>query len=198
MKCLRRYFSILLCGLLTACASGPEIRTDFDPKADFGSYRSFAFVQPLATIQAGYTSLLTERLKNAVRSQMEARGYTLNDQSPDLLINFHTQTRQRADYVAPPPMPWGSYYYGYRGGYYGGWSGYTMAPQVIEYTLGILNIDLIDAKRSQLVWEGISTSVVYDLQQATSNAEVSNIVNAIFAKYPYVAGSGLIHPAPGR
>lgn len=198
MKFLRRYCSIFICGLLTACASAPQIRTDFDPNADFGAYRTFAFVQPLATIQAGYTSLLTERLKTAVRTQMQARGYALNEQSPDLLINFHTQTRQRVDYVPPPPMPWGSYYYGYRGDYYGGWSGYAMSPQVIEYTLGILNIDLIDAKRSQLVWEGISTSIVNDLQQATSNAEVSNIVNAIFAKYPYVAGSGLLNTLPGR
>ncbi len=198
MKVIRYCAALILFGLLTACASGPDIRTDYDPSADFSSYRTFSFVQPLATAQAGYTTLLTERLKQAVRVQMEARGYVLNDQSPDLLVNFYTQTRLRTDYVAPPPMPWGNYYYGYRAGYYGGWSGYAMAPQVIQYTLGILNVDLIDAKRRQLVWEGISTSVVDDLQQATSAVEVSTIVNAIFERYPYLAGSRVLQPQPKR
>ena len=196
MKALRFCSALVLCLVLAACASGPQIRTDFDPSANFASYRTYAFAQPLATTQAGYTTLLTERLKNVVRLQMESRGYVLNDQAPDLLINFYTRTHQRTDYVAPPPMPWGSYYYGYRAGYYGGWSGYAMAPQVIQYTVGILNVDLIDAKRRQLVWEGISTSVINDLQQASSATEVSTVVNAIFDRFPYLAGSGVIQALP--
>jgi len=191
MKFLRLIGLVLLSVLLGACASGPQIRTDFDPKADFSAYRSFAFVQPPATAQAGYTSFLTERLKSSVLAQMQSRGYVFNEQSPDLLINFYTQTRQRTDYIAPPPMPWGPYYYGYRFGYYSDWAGYAMPPEVIQYTEGILNIDLIDARRKQLVWEGISTSVINDLQQATSEASVANVVAAIFAKYPFIAGSNV-------
>lgn len=199
MKFLRFVGIFLVCTLLAACANSPQIRTDFDPKADFSAYKSFAFVQPPATVQAGYTSFLTERLKSSVTVQMQSRGYVLNEQSPDLLINFYTQTRQRTDYIAPPPMPWGPYYYGYRFGYYSDWAGYAMPPEVIQYTEGILNIDLIDARRKQLVWEGISTSVINDFQQATSEASVAAVVAAIFAKYPFMAGSNVqLKPAEMR
>jgi len=192
MKFLRLCSILLASALLVACANTPQIRTDLDPQADFSSYRTFAFIEPLATIQAGYTNLLTERLKGAVQIQMQARGYVLNAQSPDLLVNFNTKTQQRTDYVAPPPPPWGGYYYGYRTGFYNSWDGYAgMGPQVIQYVEGILNIDLVDARRRQMVWEGVSTSVINDLQQASSATEIDSVVNAIFAQYPFVAGSGI-------
>jgi len=191
MKFLRFFYISLLTVLLCACATGPQISTDFDPNADFSAYRTFAFVPQPATAQAGYTSFLTERLKSSVTVEMQKRGYVLNDQTPDLYINFHTLTRQKTDYIAPPPMPWGPYYYGYRTGFYSDWSGYAMPAEVIQYTEGILNIDLIDARRKQLVWEGISTSVINDLHQATSESAIALVVSAIFAKYPFVAGSNM-------
>ena len=86
-------------------------------------------------------------------------------------------------------MPWGANYYGYRMGFYGPWPGYAFGPDMIQYTEGVLNIDLIDAKRKQMVWEGIGTSVVDDLQQASSEDSVFSMVSAIFARYPFTAGS---------
>lgn len=181
----------LVCSVLAACSSGPQVRTDTDPSANFAAYRSFSFVEPLATSQAGYTTLLTERLKRATRAEMEARGYVFNPQNPDLLLNFHAMLQHRSDYLPPPVMPWGGDYYGYRMGYYGYWAGYPMGPQVIQYTEGVLNIDLVDARRKQLVWEGVGSQVINDLQKAASEQGVQNVVRAIFAKYPYRAGSGV-------
>jgi hypothetical protein len=67
-------------------------------------------------------------------------------------------------------------------GGYGSWPGYGFGPDVIQYTEGVLNIDLIDARRKQLVWEGIATSVINDLQQAQSEAYIAPIVADIFKK----------------
>ena len=188
-KFLRISLAGLVCSVLMACSTGPVIRTDVDPNANFATYRTFAFVDPLATSRAGYTSLLSERLKRATQAQMEWRGYVLDSTNPDLLINFHAHLSQRSEYVPPPPAPWG-YGYGYMGfpaGYYGYWGGYPMgmAPSVIQYTEGMLTIDLIDARRKQVVWEGVSTSVVDDMQSASSEQGIQNVVSAIFAKYPY-------------
>ena len=186
---IRISIASLICSVLMACATGPVIRTDVDPNANFASYRTFSFVDPLATSRAGYTSLLSERLKRATQAQMEWRGYVLDATNPDLLINFHANLSQRSEYVPPPPAPWG-YGYGYMGfpaGYYGYWGGYPMGmgPSVIQYTEGTLIVDLIDARRKQVVWEGVSTSVVDDMQSASSEQGVQNVVSAIFAKYPY-------------
>ena len=60
---------------------------------------------------------------------------------------------------------------------------------MIQYTEGVLNVDLIDAKRNQMVWEGIGTSVLDNLQQANSEDAVDVMIDAIFARYPFVAGS---------
>ena len=84
-----------LAALLSACATGPSIRSDYDQKADFSRYRTFGYMSPLGTDKAGYSSLLTERLKDATRGQMEMRGYVYNTADPDLLINFNGKLQQK-------------------------------------------------------------------------------------------------------
>ena len=179
------------CILLTACAS-QDIRTNVDPDAHFSSYRTYAYMEPLATVRAGYTSLVTEFFKQAISQQLSARGYKLNAQSPDLLVNFHTVNKQKVDVLGPPvllaPMPWGDDYFGYRTGYYGAWPGYAVDDDVMQYTVGVVSIDLIDAKMRQLVWQGVSSALVKSNAQESSDQGIETVVANIFAKYPYVAG----------
>ena len=191
MTITRTFTVAAACFLLGACAS-QDIRTDVDPNAHFSSYRTYAFMEPLATVQAGYTSLVTERFKQDISQQLSARGYALNNQSPDLLVNFHTVNKQKVDVLGvpalPAPMPWGADYYGYRAGFYGGWPGYASDVDVMQYTVGVVSIDLIDAKKRQLVWQGVSSALVKSNAQETSDQGIQTVVAAIFAKYPYVAG----------
>jgi hypothetical protein len=188
MTALLRFFTaVVTAGLLAACSNTPIVRTDYDPRADFAAYRTFAFVDPLSTDRAGYTTLLTERLKRAVALQMESRGYAYRDQNPDLLINFQAHVESRTQYVGPPPMMFG---FGYGGGFYGSWPGYAFGPDVIQYNEGVLKIDLIDAKRRQMVWEGVGTSLVNDPQQTPTDAAIETMIGSIFARYPFLAGSG--------
>lgn len=190
---LRKLWVLPLILLVTACASGPQVKSDYDRNADFGSYRTFAFMAPLGTDRAGYTTLLTERLKTLTRLQMEQRGYSYDAQSPDLLINFLAQSRQQTEYVPPPPMPWGPNYYGYRMGWYDPWMGYGFGPDVIQYTEGVLSIDLIDARKKQLVWEGVATSAIGNVEQATSEQALAPVVADIFSQYPFLAGSSVVN-----
>jgi len=198
IRTLRLLWVLPLAFVMSGCASGPNVRSDYDRQVDFAAYQTFGFMNPLGTDKAGYTSLVTERLKVATRLQMEQRGYAYTENQPDLLVNFLVQVKNRTEYVPPPPMPWGPNYYGYRmGGFgpwmggYGSWPGYGFGPDVIQYTEGVLNIDLIDAKRKQLVWEGIATSVIDSLEQASSETYIAPIVADIFKKYPFLAGSGI-------
>lgn len=192
LRFLRLFWLLPLAFAVASCASGPSVRSDFDAQANFAQYRTFAFADPLGTDKAGYSTLVTERLKTATRLQMEQRGYLFDEKSPDLLVNFLTQVSTKSEYVPPPPMPWGPNYYGYRMGFYGPWAGYQFGPEVIQYTQGVLNIDLIDAKKSQLVWEGVATTVINDLEQASSEAFISPLVADIFKRYPFLAGSGVV------
>ncbi len=188
---VRSLCAFLLFGLLLACSNAPIVRSDYDPRADFSAYRSFAFMEPLGTDRAGYTTLLTERLKRAVALQMESRGYIYQEKNPDVWINFQSQVQSKTEYVPPPPMMWGV---GYGFGFYGGWPSYAFGPDVIQYNEGTLKVDLIDARRKQMVWEGIGTTLLGNAQQAASEAMVENIVSSIFARYPFLAGSGVAQP----
>ena len=183
--------TLALCAVLAACSNSPIVRSDYDPRADFASYRTFAFVQPLGTDRAGYTTLLTERLKRAATLQMESRGYVMNEKNPDLLINFQSHVQSKTEYVAPPPMMWG---YGYGFGMYGGWPGYAFGPDMIQYNEGTLKVDLIDTKRKQMVWEGLGTTILGNVQQTASDPMVENMMASIFARYPFLAGSGAAIP----
>jgi hypothetical protein len=192
MKTIFRFLcAFLTFVLLAACSNSPIVRSDYDPRANFAAYQTFAFMQPLGTDRAGYTTLLTERLKRAATLQMESRGYILNEENPDLLINFQSLVQSRTEYVAPPPMMWG---YGYGFGMYGGWPGYAFGPDVIQYNEGTLKVDLIDTKRKQMVWEGIGTTILGNVQQTASDPMVENMMASIFARYPFLAGSGAAIP----
>lgn len=195
-KILQFIWFLPLLAVLTGCASGPTVRSDFDAQANFAQYRTFAFANPLGTDKAGYTTLLTERLKSATRLQMEQRGYVFDESSPDLLVNFLTQISTQSEYVPPPPMPWGPNYYGYRMGFYGPWAGYQFPPEVIRYTQGVLNIDLIDARKKQMVWEGVATTVINNVEQASSEAFIGPLVADIFKRYPFIAGTGVVERSP--
>ena len=63
----------LLMTLLGACASGPRIRTDRDPSADFAMYRTYNFASELGTDRAGYSTLITTDFKRAVSRWTIAR-----------------------------------------------------------------------------------------------------------------------------
>ena len=191
--------ALLLTVVLAGCASGPVVRSDYDHQADFAQYRTFGYMQPLGTDRAGYAGLLTQRLKAATTAQMEMRGYTYRAESPDLLVNFSSKLQKQTEVVpaAPPPAPYMGYY-GYRTGFYGAWPGYGWGDDVIQYTEGTLNIDLIDARRKQLVWEGVATGEVRDPQQAASPETVDKTVAQIFSNYPFRAGSGAVQTAPRK
>lgn len=186
--------------LLAGCATAPDIRSDFDHRADFAQYRTFGYMSPLGTDKAGYSTLFTERLKTATRQQMEARGYVYQANQPDLLVNFSGSLQQKLETIpnpAPPPMLG---YYGYRTGFYGGWPGYDWNENdIYQYTEGTLNVDLIDARRQQLVWEGVATDQVNNVARATSTEAIDAVVKQIFARYPFRAGSSAqVAPAPAR
>lgn len=169
---------------IAGCATGPRVSADYDKSVDFKAYRSFGFYQPLGTDQAGYQSLVTQTLTDAARSEMQARGYDYAETGADLLINFNARLAQQTN-ISQTPAP---IYYGYRRGFYGGWGGYAYETRVDQYVEGTLNIDIIDAKRKQLVWEGVAVGRVTQKAQQDRQAALRAAVAEIFAKYPFHAG----------
>lgn len=183
-----RAVAILAAALVIgACASSPRIVTNADPDADFGAYRTFIFATPLGTDRPGGTrTLLSHHLVESVTAEMQRRGYALADSGADLTLNFYVSTEEKIDVREIPAGPPWYGYYGYRRGLYGAWDGY--ATEVTQYTEGTLNVDVIDTRKNQLVWEGAVIGRVRDVADEGLQHRVIEAVEQLFARYPYRAG----------
>lgn len=182
---------LALVAMLAACATGPRVRTDYDPAAEFGGYRTWGFYDPIAMEKSGYSTWMTERIKANVRREMEARGYRYAERNPDLKINFQGVLRDRiAVWSSPGPGVGFGHFYGYGGHHYiGSPFGYDQS-QVSQYTEGTLSVDLVDAGRNRMVWTGAASSrVSYARSPQERAVEVDRAITAIFASYPFTAGS---------
>ena len=192
MQTSHRFYRWLLaaCSLviLAGCATGPRITTDADPEADFARYRSWAFYQPIAMEQSGYSTFMTERIRADVRREMEARGYTYDEQSPDLRVNFQGVVQEKTDVYSVPRSDV-QYFYSYRARSYYAVPFWYDETQVNQYTEGTLTIDLVDAARNRLVWTGAAIGRVTRKAPQERAMEIDRAIGEIFLRYPYRAGS---------
>jgi len=176
--------------LLSACSSGPTVRTDADPGADFSGYRAWAFYEPIAMEANGYTSPTSERVRAAVTREMEARGYVYDSSAPDLKVNFQGLVQDKTDVYTMPRTDW-QYYYSYRARSYVAVPVWYDQAQVSRYREGTLTVDLVDARANRLVWTGSAIGRIPAKQTPEQRAvAVDEAVAAVFAQYPHRGQGG--------
>ncbi|HEX4972660.1 MAG TPA: DUF4136 domain-containing protein [Steroidobacteraceae bacterium] len=187
-------FSLAACAatlaMLAGCATTgtPDIRVNQAPDANFTSYSTFGFPEQTGTDRGGYSTLVTSYFKAAVRDQMEQRGYHYVDENPDLLVNFYAKVHERTEVRQDPSFSAAYGYYGYRYGLYSAWPFYDDAVRTVTYPVGTANIDVVDAHRKQMIWEGVAQGVVSDEDMDHPQQSISRIVTQVFARYPGRAG----------
>lgn len=185
---LRLVIAFAAAAMLSACATTPEITTDYDHATDFSQFRTYGFLPEAARGEhEGYSTLTERRIEAAVARELEARGYVRSD-DPDLLVNFTVTSKDiqevRQVPTASPPVG----YYGWRSPYYHPWPAYSYETRVDNYRRGTLFIDLVDAKQHELVWEGIATARITEKMRKEPEAVIDSVVAEIFARYPFRAG----------
>jgi len=183
--------------IAAGCASGPRVRAERDRTADFSQYKTFAFVSPLGTDREGYQTMVSQYLKSATQRELEARGLRLVEAAPQLLVNFSGRLNDRLRTSTMPAtgvtvgIGMGRGYYNYRTGFYTAWPLYPMETHVDTYSEGTLNIDVIDAERKQMIWEGVAVGRVTEQTMDNLKPKIDEAVAAIFAKYPIKTASQL-------
>ena len=191
---LRKMFSIATILVVAAVASGcagDNIRSDYDPTADFSQYNTYNFFADAGPEQTNYQSFFSQYMVAAISREMEMRGYAKSN-DPDLLVNFNAILQEKTDVRTTPAPAYGGYY-GYRGGFYDPWMGYGYGQEthVSQYTEGTFNIDLVDARKKKLVWEAVGTGRISQKMLDELEERVNAGVPKFFAKYPFTAGSGV-------
>jgi hypothetical protein len=180
----------LVMALLSACASGPKIQSDYDPSIDFTGYKTYGFFNPMGIENPNYSSIYGAIFRDAIGKEMESRGYVYSD-NPDLLINVAGRLQDKTKVTTSPDPYYGAGYYGYRRGAYGAWGGYGYGSttHVSQYTEGTINVDMVDRAQKRMVWEGVAVGRV---NEKKSNDERRTAIYAgikeMFAGYPFRAG----------
>ena len=175
---------LALTGVL-AC-TGPTVRTDFDPDADFTTFRTYVFAGMTDVNQGGVlnNSLMSKRLEQMVRQQLSNKGLLEVgvDGNPDLHVYFWVgvKEKQRVQSTGPAAGVYaGRHPYGYPYGWGGGYSEVSS----YEYVEGTLIVDLVTPSKKELVWRGSMVGTLRDSKE--DNLKLANeAIAKAFADYP--------------
>jgi hypothetical protein len=164
--------------IAAGCASRPDIRLDKAPSLDSAAYRSFAFFDPLATDKSLYTTIISGRLKNATRAELERRNYVYDEKNPDLRVNFKLSVVDRQELRSTPV---------------GGRVGYRLGLSeldTVDYRQGTLIVDLVDAHKNEVVWQGVAEGRVSRKSMEEPGPAVDKAVGELFTSFPLSRPSG--------
>lgn len=179
MKTLKMFFSfssaVILSAILFAGCSSISVNQDYDPAYDFSKLKTYGFI-PI-TSEAGIDQLNADRLGEALKTNLNAKGFTLAEKADFGIALFFTKST-KTDITTTGGYGYG-YGYGYRG--YGG-MGHT---DIYQYEEGTLVIDFIDMAENKLIWRGIGSGVLSEnpsVEERTAN--INNAVMQILDQFP--------------
>ena len=166
---------VFLLLVLTSCSS-VRVASDYDKNADFNQYKTYAFFKS-GIDKVEISDLDKRRILTAIDTELASKGF-IKSENPDLLINIFTKSRQQVD-VNQFNTGWG-YGWGW------GWNPYMWGGRntsVSTSTQGMLYIDLIDAKKKELIWQGEGIGIL-NQNIDKKDERIQEFVQKILAKYP--------------
>lgn len=166
-------FTVLfaITALFLAGCSTISVNQDYDPAYDFSKLKTYGFI-PI-TEEAGIDQLNATRLGDAIKNELNTKGYTLDENADFGIALFFTKDTKTSIQST-------GYGYGYRG--YGGMGGSTY---VTQYEEGTLVIDFVDMAKQELVWRGVGTGALSDSPSVEERTEnINNAVAQILAQFP--------------
>ena len=178
--------------LLASCASGPEVRADYDHSVDFGKYRTYGFASqttPSPIGQPAFRSLALQAIHSAAAREMESRGYRPSA-TPDLLVDFNGKLEERIDIESTSMHGPGLAY----GGWYGAPWGGGQEVRTRHYKVGTLVMDIVDREQRQSFYQGGVECIVSKEMLRDPRASLTEAVARVFEGYPFVAAQSAAAP----
>lgn len=165
---------LLFLFLLSACSS-IRVNSDYDSHVDFSQYKTYAFHKK-GIDRVQISELDKKRILHAIDNALMQKGMSKSE-NPDLLVNIFTKEREQID-INQFNMGWG-YGWGW------GWNPYFWGGNtyVSSSTQGTLFIDLIDAKKKELVWEGQGIGILTE-NRKEKEKQINEFVSKILAQFP--------------
>lgn len=174
MKTIKILPFILL--FLIASCSSVSVNSDYDKNTTFDNYKTYAYNKTRID-KVEISDLDKKRILRSIDEVMTTKGFTKSE-TPDLLINFFTKEREQVD-VNQFNMGWGF-------GWGWGWNPWMWGGNninVSKYVEGTLTIDIIDAKKKELIWQGIGEGALTKCTEK-KDENIKAFVTKILEQYP--------------
>ena len=210
MRKISFFIIIIVAAVNWSCQTEPDsatlidemvVSTNYDPEADFAAYTTYAIptdtigfvtnTNSSDTIITYPESSFPRNVLNAIRSNLDARGYTRVDKSedPDLGINVMVVNDYNVFQEVVYPNS-----YGYPGNYYPGYYGYGSYyyyPYVntYAYNTGVLIIEMVDLKnrtpdnKVAVVWDAYLGDLYSTIDREAQSARG---IEQAFIQSPYL------------
>ena len=174
---------ILFLFILGSCST-VKVSSDYERDTDFSKYKTYAFYKK-GIDKVEISDLDKRRILRAIEKELKAKGFTKSD-DPDLLVSIFTKSREKIDIYNNNYYGWYPWYYGYGYGYGGYGMGYGFGyNNVTSSTEGTLFIDLIDARKKELAWQGMGTGILSSSKTIEKKEEkINEFVFEIMTAYP--------------
>jgi uncharacterized protein DUF4136 len=168
-----RIIPLLFFAALASCSS-VRVASDYDKTVDYSQFKTFAFHKS-GVDKVEISDLDKKRILHAIEDQMASKGLTKSE-NPDLVVNIFTKARQEVNI--------NQFYSGWGYGWGWGWNPWGFNHSYVSAnTEGTLYIDLIDAKKKELVWQGEGSGYLTKDPEA-KDKRISEFVSKILEQYP--------------
>jgi len=203
MKQIRKTLILLLALLTTSVfAQDYKVTADKDLSAPFDTYKTYAWANQVRSAKnLAYVindAILNTRIKNAVAHELAARNYSMNEQDPDILVNYRV-------FGEPVEMT------GYEGYFHDTdfWgtdevrnAAPTMLPRsnLVEnndtpaldkgteyyFDKGTVMVQLVDADKGVVVWQGYASGLTDGMVFDKDEEHIAQAISLIFDRYDFV------------
>ncbi|MHA7130187.1 DUF4136 domain-containing protein [Algoriphagus namhaensis] len=178
-----KIFSLICIGMMmSAFVSAQTVYTDEREKADMSDYSTYDWMLDKQMILSDQILMSDDmvliynnetarkNLKDAITTQMKARGFGRDTDSPDMLVDF--QILEEATTLRTYRMTNGQDYLG--------WGPRSMTTKMVPVEAGTVLINFIDAETGNQIWQGFASGAfdeheIHDI--SAIDAKVVSIFN---------------------
>lgn len=171
---------ILAAATLLAACSSTDVRTDYNPRANFANYQRYEWSADSGADKT-VSPFVVEQVKASLKTQLDSGLYTIADKNADFVVRYYVS--QAADTVDRSPrlgIGLGSF-----SGNFGMSTsvGVPLGKDKLNRNVQII-VDLLDGNSKQLSWRGALVIELDDQDPKVNMDRIDRAVAEIWAQFP--------------
>jgi len=188
---------VVLLALASAGSPGiaQKVRVDYDHGCNFARYQTYRWVdaQKVQSPDVRFPNqLMQERIEAFVEEALAAKQFTRVETGGDLLVDYAMRVSAEPQFTtitdaAGPTWGWGGWGWASPGccgwGWGGGWGSAFSVTTAQTILAGTLVVSMTEARRKQLVFQGVSTDTISSKAEKNTK-RLQKGIREIFEKYP--------------